>query len=391
VTDDDATQLSRRTGLALVAALTLSALLAALVGVFAEDIASSPALFYLLKKRYAREGPPVDVVVVGASQSVASIRPDLVAPSLPPGTRLYNYGVPGMDPSGGEVLLREYFDAHAPPTLVVVAFTSLIYTDRRAEFERYTLNLLLGPADVWNAIVADQRPSYALAWLAGRIPTVRLREGLRTAIGASILDALPALQPTVRGWMGIPDSAQGLYRFDWRYTHRVARNRELVQEVVDSGGYHFWKENAPDRSEAGLRALTYEARRARRPGVIGWQRATRAEPPQPFTASPRARAALMRIFRMCEARAVPVLVLALPHSPFLMRALTADGGGQRLDAFWTELAAQPGVTVMQEGPRVVLPDRFFSDPTHSNPKGAQRYSAMVAPIIARAFREARGP
>jgi hypothetical protein len=222
---------------------------------------------------------------------------------------------------------------------------------------------------------------------------VRLREGLRTAIGASILDTLPDLQPTVRTWMGVPDTEGGLYRFDWRYTHRVARNADLVQEVVDSGGYHFWKENAPDQAARGLRALTPEARKARMerpPGAIGWQRTIRAAPPLPFEASPRERAALGRIFGMCEARGVPVLLLALPHSPFLMQSLTAQGGGERLEAFWSELAAHPGVTAMEEGPLVVLPNRFFSDPTHSNPKGAERYSAMVAPIIARAVQDAQG-
>jgi hypothetical protein len=374
----------RRLPLALASALVAIALMGAVVGSFAERFAAGSTFFYLFKFRQAQEGPPVDIVIVGASQTVASVRPDILKTALPPDTRVYNYGVPAMSPSGGEALLRHYLAAHEPPPLVVISFTSLIYADRRGEFERYTLTHTLGPQAVVQAIVADRRPYYGLAWTASRLSLVRYRESIRIAAGSAVLGALPAVRPVFREWLGWGDGPNADYRFEFTYGDIPARNAALAAELERSGGYHFWKEYVTDRR---FGASKPDAPGRRATGALGWREAADAAPPMPFVASPRARAAMERIIALCAEHDVPILLLAAPHSAFLAASLRRDGGAERMQAFWDALRRHPNVTAMPE-PAVVYPNKLFADPTHSRPAGAERYSTEIAPIVARSYREA---
>lgn len=378
------TDAQRHHPLAFAASIVAVLVLGAMVGSQAERFAEGSTFFYLFKFRMAEEGPPSDVVILGASQTVASVRPDILQGSLPSGTRVYNYGVPAMSPSGGEALLRRYLDAHESPPLVVISFTSLIYTDRRGEFERYTLPLTLGPAGVAHAIAIDRRPYYALAWTASRIPFVRYRESIRTAVGSRGLRTSAAFPPVFLTWLGWGDGPNAAYRFDFTYGDIAARNAALIAELDASQGYHFWKEYVTDSRFGALKRSEAESKPN---GALGWREGAVAVPPMPFVASPRATAAMERIFALCADRDVPVLLLGAPHSAFLAASLRREGGAERMQAFWDELRRHPNVTAMPE-PALVYPNQLFADPTHSRPAGAERYSHEIAPLVAEAYADA---
>jgi len=374
----------RRAGLpvALLAAIALVGAASLAVGAGAERIATSTVLFYLVKFQWAREGPPADVVVIGASQTVASIRPDRIEEALPPGTRVVNYGAPALAPTGGAALLQTYLEHHPPPRLVVLAWNPLFYTDRRSELEKYSVQHALSFREACAAARIDATPHYPLLWLASRIALVRYRDGLRTWLASLVFDRFPALEAAVLRWRGIDDDPAAVFRFRWEYNGRAARNAALVAELEASRGWHFWRENAQEG--LGLRALR-EPKPARRGFVQRGGFAT--DPIRSFAASPRARAALERMFELCRQRGVAVQVIATPSSGFMVAQLSRDGGAERLDAFWNALRRDGRASVVPE-PLLVYPNRVFSDPVHVDPNGARRYSAEIAPTLARAFREA---
>lgn len=355
---------------ALAAALLGSVAVAVLLGFSAPRFVASQTLVYLEKLRRATEGPPVDVMVIGASQTVAAIEPRTLEAALPPGTRVYNYGAPAMAPSGGEVLLRRYLAAHDPPRLLVFSFAVMMYEDRRGEFERFTLKDMLSPREVLLAAWSDRRPAYLLSWLSTRAPTVRYREGLRTGLGSLLLDAFPSLQETVRGWMGVPDHPVALYRFDWRYTKRSARNAALLAQLEKDGGWHSWKEDARGGRTVG--------------GAPGWTEHGLPQSPGPFRLSPREAAALDRVLASCREHGIHVLIPGMPHAAWFSGALRAGDGARRMDEFWSQLADRRGVTV--DGPPTPrYPSRLFSDSMHLNEQGAERFSRELAPVVARVY------
>ncbi|MGH0032658.1 MAG: hypothetical protein ACQGVC_22935 [Myxococcota bacterium] len=338
--------------------------------------ADSQSLVYLEKLRRAEQGPPVDVMILGASQTVAAIQPDVLAKALPAGTRVYNFGAPAMAPSGGEVLLRRYLDRHPPPRLLVMSFAPMMYGDRRGEFERFTLKDALGLREVWWAIRADGRPGYLLGWLSTRLGTVRFRDGLRSGLLAGLLDRLPALRSRVQRWMGVPDDNEvALYRFDWRYTDRAARNRDLLRELEAGGGWHSWKENA------------FGGRYDR--GTPGWRDGGEPAPVESFEASPREMAAVERILALCAQHGIAVYVPTMPHPSWFAQALRSGPGETGLEALWSGLRSRPGVRVGPT-PLQVYPQRLFSDSMHLDPRGAARFSRELSRPVARAYAAARG-
>ena len=183
---------------------------------------------------------------MGASQTVAAIKPELLARSLPPGTRVYNFGAPALAPTGGESLLRRYLESHPPPRLLVFSHEVMMYSDRQGEFQHFTLTHLLNAREMWRALLADGRPYYALSWLSTRLPTVRYRDSVRGALGAWLLDEIPWLQPRVYAWLGEPDSPAAKFRFDWSWSERGARNAALRAQLERDAGWHYWRESAMD-------------------------------------------------------------------------------------------------------------------------------------------------
>jgi hypothetical protein len=362
---------------AFAAALVATLLLGAWLGAIAPSYVDSQSLVYMEKLRRAEQGPAVDVMILGASQSVAAIQPAVLAKALPPGTRIYNFGAPAMAPSGGEVLLRRYLDAHAPPRLLVLAFAPMMYGDRRGEFERFTLKDALGPREVWLAIRADHRPGYLLGWLATRIGTVRYRDGLTSALLAGLLDHAPALRPAVYDWLGYPaDNAPSEYRFEWRYAHRAERNRALREQLEEDLGWHSWKESAFAGERGGR-------------GAPGWKSQEMPAPVKPFEPSPRERAAVLRMLDLCEEHHIAVYVPTMPHAAWFAQALRAGPGETALRAFWSDLASHPGVTVASS-PTRNYPAHLFSDSMHLDPKGAARFSRELRVPLARVYRRLPG-
>lgn len=360
----------------LCGALAFTVLLGALLAALAPRYAGSNSLVYWEKLRRASEGPPVDVMILGASQTVAAIRPAVLAEGLPPGTRVYNYGAPAMAPSGGEVVLRRYLASHPadPPKLLLMSFAPMMYGDRRGEFERFTLKDALGLREVALAIRADRRPGYLLGWLGTRLGTVRYRDGLQSALLAGLVDRVPALGDALYDWLGYPrDNAIAEYRFDWRYTERGRRNRELLRSLEEDGGWHPWRENA----------FAGPHRRA----APGWRSPETPAGVEPFQASPRERAAVERMLALCAAEGIAVLVPTMPHSEWFARALRAGPGETALRAFWSELAAHPGVRVGPE-PTRTYPPGLFSDAMHLDPRGAARFSRELRVPVARAWARA---
>jgi len=352
-------------------ALLLAIVVALVLASAAPRYVDSPTLVYLEKLRRAADGPAVDVMVLGASQSVAAIRPRDLEFALPLGTRMYNYAAPALAPSGGEVLLRRYLAGHEAPRLLVLGFAPMMYGDRRGEFERFTLKDALGPREVFLAALADRRPGYGLSWLSTRPATVRYREGLRSALGVALLDRVPPLRAALQGWLGSPDHPAARYRFDWRYRERSRRNTALLSELELDGGWHYWKESA------------HGGKHTR--GAPGWSGRGESDLVEPFRLSPREAAAVERLLASCREHGIRVLVPSMPHAAWFSAALRADGGGERLDAFWSDLAARPGVRVVGP-PTVDYPSRLFSDSMHLDPKGAERFGRVLAPQLARAFR-----
>jgi hypothetical protein len=121
-------------------------------------------------------------------------------------------------------------------------------------------------------------------------------------------------------------------------------------------------------------------------GAPGWATRGVPDPVQPFEPSPREEQALERVLALCRERGIRVLVPSMPHAEWYAQALRAGPGAARMQEFWSGLQQRPGVRVGAD-PILIFPSELYADPTHLNPRGADRFSAELAPIVAQAYSE----
>jgi hypothetical protein len=349
---------------ALLAAIFAVACVEFLVGATSASFMESQPLIYEAKLRALDAGGlRAEVFVLGDSTAVAALRPAALEGALPVGWRMANLALPGSGPVVSEYLLRRTLAARPerPPRLVVLSFSTLIFTEWRPNFVEYPLTHLLPLGPVLRAAWAQRDFGYLLEWVATRLPSLRHREELKSGALSLLFDRWPGLADRWRALTGerVPDTL-----FRWRYAQRAERNRRLARELLHEGGWHLFDEmRLPDgRLDPGVR----------------YDRGPFHFPP--FAAAPREEGALLRLLELCEARSIPVLVLPAAQPRALSEALDRDGGRERLDAFARRvLGGRTGVAAPL-GLRMPWPHGFFADLAHVNEDGLERYT-----------REIRGP
>jgi len=356
---------SRRWPRALLTACVLIALVEALVASQSERFMDATPLMYREKLRWVDAPRPAEVVVFGDSSAVAAVRPSQIEAFLPAGVRVLNLGMTAVGPTGAEILLRRYLRAGASPKLAVLSFSPRSLTDDPpAFFVSYPLTHLLDAASLARVIVRSSRPAYALSWALSRLPSFRYREDLETGALSLIFDRLPELEPRYfdsLGWSGNPINYD---RFQWRYTRRSQRNRELGEALRREQGWHYFREYAlpSERLPDGLPLDS-----------------------PPFEGARREAIALDRFLALCESHRVTVLVVPSARPAARMRALDAEGGDRRFRAFWNAMFVAHTNVHHTKQQALAWPHRYFADGAHVNPEGDERYGDLVGPLVARVY------
>ncbi len=362
------TSSSRRVPKALLAAL----LAVACVEVFTARTASlwmnSDALFLRTKLQEVESGPPVDILILGDSQAVAALHPDKLAAGLPENTRIYNFGLPAVGPTGAEIFLKRYLERHPPPKLIVVANTARIFIEDPRLFANYTVRHLLNFDEVLLAAQRDGDFDYVLQWLATRLPTLRHRDAIRTGLASLVFDALPELHARAWGWLrGSLRKRKDFEGFLWEYTGRKERNERYARDLALNRGWRYWVEVAHP-----IGVLPDEIRFVA----------------NPFHPEPREVDALESLLVTCHERGIPVLLVPLPFPRAHADAIHAQGGENRVERFWSDIGRRHPGTLATENWILEMPHRSFSDQSHVNARGLAEYTAFITPLIANAYAEA---
>ena len=152
---------------------------------------------------------------------------------------------------------------------------------------------------------------------------------------------------------------------------------KAISDFVTDAGWHSWRENAMDLADPNAAPVR---------GAPGWAARGHPDPVQPFEASAREVDALERVLALCRERGIRVLIPAMPHAEWYAQALRAGPGAANIAALWSTLQNRPGVSAAGD-PILIFPGELYADPTHLNPRGAERFSRELAPIVARAYSE----
>jgi hypothetical protein len=354
----------RRWPRAFALALAAIALLELGLALGSERYIEELPLIHREKLTRADEGAPVSILVLGDSVATSGVRPGELAAALPAGVEMYNFALPAVGPSGGEMVLRRYLASHEPPDLVALVYSphTLIVHPRD-----YLVRYVYGPGEMLAELRRDKDLASALLWVGTRPSLVRHRAAIRTRLVAALLAVAPFLEGPVRE-LAVPGrSATDDHRFAWSYGPRASRNSELRSDLERERGWFYFRERA----------------------VPGEQLAPAQEFVMPsFVGDPSERGALVRILDLAAAAGIEVAVLPAPVPLGLAKSLRSGPGAVELETFWSELVMpHPRAHVVGDS-MIVLPHPFFADVVHLNPKGAARYGSLVAPLLAEAFRAA---
>ncbi len=314
-----------------------------------------------------------EVIGLGDSTGVAALRPDGLEEALPEGWRFANLALPGSGPVVGEFLLRRILaaDSGEPlPQLIVLHYSTLSFTAWRPNFVEYPLTHLLPFGPVLRAAWADRDLGYLLEWLATRLPTLRHREEIKSGVLSLLFDCWPALADRYREITG---DATHAALFRWRYADRAARNHHLAQEIVRERGWHLFAEMRLPAGELDVN--------------VRFDRGAFYFPP--FTATPREERALERLLALCQAHAIPVLVLPSAQPQALAEALDLAGGAERLDAFAQRAFGDRAGVAVPLGLRMPWPHHYFGDLAHLEEAGVERYTREILPSLRAAAASAR--
>jgi hypothetical protein len=366
--------IERRWPLALLGVLAVVGCVELAVGLTARSYMESQPLIYETKLAALDSGTlRGDVIILGDSTGVAALRPDALEAVLPPGWRVANLAMPGSGPVVGEFLLRRLLDARSggpPPRLVVLHYSTLVFTELRENFVEYPLTHLLPLGPVLRAAWEQRDFGYLLEWIATRLPTVRQREELKSGLLSLLFDRWPSLADRYRA-IARDDSHDALFR--WRYERRAERNHKLAEELVRQRGWHPFGEMRlkEGRLDVGVRYDT---------GLFYFP---------PFDPVPREERALQRLLDLCDAHAIPVLVLPSAQPRALTEALDLAGGRERIDAFQQRSFAARSSVSVPLGLRLPWPHPYFGDLVHLNENGVERYTQEILPLLHAAAAAAR--
>lgn len=365
-------QTQRRSWPWLVAAVLAAILVVeTLLALGERSYMSDQVLIYGEKLAWAERGPEAEILVFGDSATVAAFDPAQLARLLPQEVRVQNLALSATGPVGGEMLLRRYLDAHPAPELVVLAYSPLSLADEPAgAFATYPLAHLLGAKELLRVMRDAPSADQLWQWLATRLPSYRHRDAIPSALASVVLDGFPPLLSGVFGLLGVAEGSRDAEWIRWGVTQRAARNRRILAEYRESAGWRYFE--------------AYARPGGRLPADVDFTGY------RPFEeVSPREARALERLLGLCADAGVPVLVLPAPLPEGLARVLAADGGAERLAAFWERLRRDHAHLSGPAQGMHPLPHRYFGDPTHANPQGATRYMREVGSEVAR-FRHSAG-
>lgn len=350
---------------ALVVALAIACAIEIAVSAAAPRFLDTVPLLYRLKLERARTGPAEDVIVLGDSQSVVTMPPRELERFLPPGTRVFNFGIPAAGPTGGELLLRTYLERHPPPRLTIVGYSAEILNDNPDRFTGYEVKHLLGGGRVLREAWLSRRPDYVSAWVQTRVPSFRVREDLRSFGTTLLLDRWPGLQPRLHHALGGIDHPFDWFRFRWYYTQRSERNAGIERDLETELGWRYWREMSITRTETLPDGVSFKKR--------------------PFHPGPTEARGLRDLFALAREAGASVLVLPLPLPERRVGAIEADGGRERIDRMWRD-AIDGSERVATTGRWLLpLPNHYFSDDKHVNRAGSARFVEEMGPVIRDAF------
>jgi acyl carrier protein len=348
---------------ALLVALAVVACVEWAVGASATRFMESQPLVYETKLAALDGALRGDVVFLGDSTSVAAVLPAAVQQAFPEDARAVNLALPGSGPVVAEYLLdRLLAGGREPPRLLVLAFSTLSFTEWRENFVEYPLTHLLPAGPVLRAAIAERDPGYLLEWLATRLPSVRHREELKSGALSLLFDRWPGLTDPWRALTGNDDHGM---LFRWNYERRSLRNRRLAEDLLRQRGWRLFEEMRLPSGELG-REVRFDRGPFRFP---------------PFAPTPREERALARLLERCRERGIPVLVLPAAQPRALALALAREGGGERLDAFARRHFGAATGAPAPLGLALPWPHRYFADLAHVNEAGLARYTETILPAL----------
>lgn len=349
---------------AFLGAVCVVLLIECCVRVAAVDFMESQPLVYETKMAALDRELQGEVVVFGDSTAVAEIVPAAIQDAFPEQLRVMNLALPGSGPVVAEYLMDELLARRPdqPPRLVVLAFSTLSFTEWRPNFVEYPLTHLLPFTAVVRAAWADRDAGYVLEWMATRVPSLRYREEIKSGALSLLFDRSPAL---MHRYQSLVASDEHDSQFRWRHLQRAARNRRLASDLVENRGWRLFEEM---RLPAG--ELDRDVR---------FDQGTFYFPP--FEATPREELALRRLLDVCERRRIPVLVLPSAQPEALDAALALAGGEERLEAFEGRVFGGRPEVAVPLGLRMAWPHRYFADLAHVNESGVDRYTQTILPTL----------
>jgi hypothetical protein len=358
----------RRWPWALVAAIAIAMAVEAGLWTGRRSFLSADDLIFDVKLERVEGGFADDVIVLGASEGMAGVRPELLG-SLPRDLTVYNYALPGMGPSGGDILLRRHLAAGSGTRALILTYSAATLGDTDILFGwEGRIRLLYRAGDVLKAVGDELPPAETLTWLATRLPSVRFRRSVKETLLSLLLDVAPPLEDPLRRRMGFGDGPLSHYKFAWLYRERAERNRRLAADLAADRGWRYFRDHAlpgerlPERARLRSRALNIRESERR---------------------------ALARIVARCRDAGIRVVVAPVP----LPRSLVDQLGEPALalmESLFEELYANQPHVVVHGDPLRAWPHRRFSDRLHLNPQGAARFTHELEPTLS-ALLVGRGP
>lgn len=322
---------------------------------------------YLAKGRAAARGEAVDLMILGDSQATVALRPASLQPLLPEGVRIYNYGMIGSGPSGGEVILHRYLEHHEePPAVVALLYMPMSMNDVPGGWvnDRQVVSFLFGAGDALRNAVRARDVTIAWDWLTSRLPSLRYRNSLKSGMASLALDHLPWLRGPVLRATALTAWPS---RFHWLYRERAERNRAMREELGRERGWRFMADTALEG------------------GVLPERLKIGAPPFVPHEGERLALRALLERLREVGAR---VVLMPNPMPRAIEEQYTESGSRERVREYWREVLADFPELEAPEPWLVGMPHGRFSDPVHLNREGVEDFVRSQAPRLRQALEAA---